>query len=67
MKGEVKEHYKTVEQLEQERLAALKAQEAAKEEEVVEIVEDNVVTMRKEILRNPVPSAYIIKNWINEG
>jgi flagellar M-ring protein FliF len=69
MKGEVKQHYKTVEQLEQERLRAQKAreEELAKEEEVVEVIEDTVVTMRKEILRNPVPSAYIIKNWINEG
>ena len=42
-------------------------EEEEKEEEVVEVIEDTVVTMRKEILRNPVPSAYIIKNWINEG
>jgi flagellar M-ring protein FliF len=69
MKGEVKEHYKTVEQLEKERLAEQKAREEAKEkeEEVIEVIEDTVVTMRKEILKNPVPSAYIIKNWINEG
>jgi flagellar M-ring protein FliF len=69
MKGEVKQHYKTVEQLEQERLATQRAEEKEreKEEEVVEVIEDAVVTMRKEILRNPVPSAYIIKNWINEG
>jgi flagellar M-ring protein FliF len=69
MKGEVKQHNKTVEQLQQERLAAQKAkeEEREKEEEVIEVIEDTVVTMRKEILRNPVPAAYIIKNWINEG
>ncbi|MDR3630928.1 MAG: flagellar basal-body MS-ring/collar protein FliF [Desulfocapsaceae bacterium] len=67
MKGEVEEHYKTVEQLEQERLEAQRAKEDQKEEEVVEIVEDSIISMRKEILKNPAPSAYIIKSWINEG
>ena len=67
MKGEMKEHYKTVEQMEQERLDAFKAAEEEKEEENVEVVEESVITMRKEILKNPAPSAYIIKNWINEG
>ena len=65
MKGEVKEHYKTVEQLEQEQLAAQKAEDEA--EDTVEIVEDSIITMRKEILKNPASSTYIIKNWINEG
>jgi len=63
----MKEHYKTVEQMEQERLDAFKAAEEEKEEENVEVVEESVITMRKEILKNPAPSAYIIKNWINEG
>ena len=66
MKGEVKEHYKTVEQLQQEELAAQKAEEEAKEE-TVEFVEDSIIAMRKEILKNPASSTYIIKNWINEG
>jgi flagellar M-ring protein FliF len=66
MKGEVKEHYKTVEQLEQEQLAAERAREE-EQEEVVENVEDSVLAMRKDILKNPVPSSYIIKSWINEG
>jgi flagellar M-ring protein FliF len=66
MKGEVKEHYKTVEQLQQEQLAAQKAEDEAKED-TVEIVEDSIIAMRKEILKNPASSTYIIKNWINEG
>ena len=66
MKGEVKEHYKTVEQLQQEQLAAQKAEDEAKEE-TVEFVEDSIISMRKEILKNPASSTYIIKNWINEG
>jgi len=68
VKGEVKEHYKTVEQLEQERMEQI--EEVAREEEeeeTPEIVEDIIVTMRKEILRNPIPCAYIIKHWLSEG
>ncbi len=68
VKGEVKEHYKTVEQLEREQSARKEAQEKeAEEEETPEIEEDIIVTMRREILKNPIPSAYIIKNWLNEG
>jgi flagellar M-ring protein FliF len=67
MKGEVKEHYKTVEQMQQEQLAAQKAAEDEAKEETVEIVEDSIIAMRKEILKNPASSTYIIKNWINEG
>ena len=49
MKGEVEEHYKTVEQLEQERLEAQRAKEDQKEEEVVEIVEEIVPTKEDEL------------------
>lgn len=69
VKGEVKEHYKTVEQLEQERLGARVVEEEEEVEEEIpeEIVEDSVVTMRREISKNPIPAAFIIKKWINEG
>lgn len=68
VKGEVKEHYKTVEQLEQERVAKMEAEtEDEEEEEIPEIEEDMIVRMRREILKNPIPCAYIIKNWLNEG
>ncbi len=68
VKGEVKEHYKTVEQLEQERLAKMEAEaEEEEEEEIPEIEEDIIVRMRREILKNPIPCSYIIKNWLNEG
>jgi flagellar M-ring protein FliF len=68
VKGEVKEHHKTVEQLERERLEHVEAAEKEEEEEEMpEIVEDIIVTMRREIIKNPIPCAYIIKHWLNEG
>ncbi len=66
VKGEVQEHYKTVEQLEQERISRT-AEDEELEEEMPEIEEDIVVVLRREIIQNPIPCAYIIKNWINEG
>ncbi len=63
MKGEVKEHYKTVEQLEQEQRQLV---ETEPEEEVVP-VEDAITALRREVQKNQVPSAFIIKNWIQEG
>jgi flagellar M-ring protein FliF len=68
VKGEVKEHYKTVEQLERERLERREeTEQEEEEEELPEIEEDIIVTMRKEIIRNPIPCAYIIKHWLSEG
>ncbi len=66
MKGEVTEHYKTVEVLEKEQQA--ETQKA--EEELIEeppTIEDEIVKIRREVMQNQVPTAYIIKNWINEG
>jgi len=66
MRGEVEEHYKTVEELERERLQEYRARQ---EEERIETIpeEDSVVALRREVLHNPVPAAYIIKNWIQEA
>ena len=63
MKGEVKEHYKTVEQLEQEQRQLI---ETEPEKEVVP-VDDAITALRREVQKNQVPSAFIIKNWIQEG
>lgn len=63
MRGEVKEHYKTVEQLEQERLDKLNELE---EEEPIP-VDDAVLILRRDVARDPIPTSYIIKNWIQEG
>ncbi len=72
LKSEVTEHNKTVTELEQ---AALDIQEAKereqREKDIVDMPEDiesdSVVVLRNEIMQNHVPTAYIIKNWINEG
>lgn len=63
MKGEVKQHYKTVEQLEQEQRAQIP-------EEPVEPplpVDEAIAALRREVKQNQMPTAYIIKNWIQEG
>lgn len=66
MKGEVKEHYKTVEQLEQEQRLLL--QQDKKEPELPEEpVDDTITELRREVNQNQVPTAFIIKNWIQEG
>ena len=66
MKGEVTAHYKTVEELERERDQQYKSEQ----EELARTMihdEDQVVRLRKDVLRNAVPTAYIIKNWIQEA
>ena len=63
MKGEVKQHYKTVEELERERNSKLN--EILEEEPIP--VDDAVLYLRRDVARDPVPTAYIIKNWIQEG
>ncbi|TKB10296.1 flagellar basal-body MS-ring/collar protein FliF [Desulforhopalus sp. IMCC35007] len=65
MKGEVKEHYKTVEQLEREQ--KLLQQEKVEPELPVEPVDDTITQLRREVNQNQVPTAFIIKNWIQEG
>ncbi len=71
MKGEVIDHNKTVTELEQAVLDVKAAKEqAAKELEIKELEEitpDSVIALRHQIMQNQVPTAYIIKNWINEG
>ncbi len=71
MKSEVTEHNKTVGELEtaarEIKEAKELAAEEAREKELEEIIPDTVITLRNEVMRNHVPTAYIIKNWINEG
>lgn len=72
IKSEVTEHNKTVTELEQ---AALDIKEAKEKEQRKgdpvnmrdDIESDSVIVLRNEIMQNHVPTAYIIKNWINEG
>ncbi len=64
MKGEVTQHNKTVADLEREQATP----PPVVEEPLPEIVPDEMILhLRKEIARNQVPTAYIIKNWIEEG
>lgn len=63
MKGEVKQHYKTVEQLQLE-------QQQKAEEEPLEPplpVDEAITALRREVNHNQVPTAFILKNWIQEG
>ncbi|MCP4343721.1 MAG: flagellar M-ring protein FliF [Desulfobulbaceae bacterium] len=63
MQSEVKQHYKTVEQLENEQRLML-------EEEPYEPplpIDDAITALRREVRQNQVPTAFIIKNWIQEG
>jgi flagellar M-ring protein FliF len=63
MKSEVQQHYKTVEQLENEQRLLL-------EEEPVEPplpIDDAITALRREVQQNQAPTAFIIKNWIQEG
>lgn len=66
MKGEVTAHYKTVEELEREREQQYKAEQEDLARSMIHD-EDQVVRLRKDVMRNPVPTAYIIKNWIQEA
>lgn len=64
MKGEVTQHNKTVADLEREQATP----PPFVEEPLPEIIPDEMILhLRKEIDRNQVPTAYIIKNWIQEG
>ncbi len=72
IKGEVTDHNKTVTDLEKAveevKLAKLNAeQEREGQEELEEVTPDSVITLRNQVMQNQVPTAYIIKNWINEG
>ncbi|MBV5306513.1 MAG: flagellar M-ring protein FliF [Desulfobulbaceae bacterium] len=62
LKGEVTQHNKTVADMEREQAAP------PMEEAEPEVLPDEMILhMRKDIARNQVPTAYIIKNWIQEG
>jgi len=63
MKGEVTQHYKTVADLEREQAAP-----SLEEETEPEVPPDEMIQhLRKDISKNQVPTAFIIKNWIQEG
>jgi len=63
MKGEVTAHYKTVEQLQQEQRPEIEEEP----EEPPLPVDDAITALRRDVMRNQVPAAFILKNWIQEG
>ncbi len=63
MKGEVQQHYKTVEQLQLEQKSAFEDQPI----EPPMPVDDAITALRRDVQHNQVPTAFIIKNWIQEG
>jgi flagellar M-ring protein FliF len=65
MKGEPQKHFKTVKQLEQEQR---QNELAAEEEELPPPPVDEAITMlKREVMQNQAPAAFIVKNWIQEG
>jgi flagellar M-ring protein FliF len=66
MRGDLVEHYKTVEELERERLDMIKSQQEAEMAEKPVPEEDFIIALRRDVMKNPVPTAFIIKNWIQE-
>jgi len=74
MKTEVLDHNKSVTELEKAVQDVKKAKDLAAEKSAAEndasaeeLEPDSVMTIRNEVMQNHVPTAYIIKNWINEG
>jgi flagellar M-ring protein FliF len=71
IKTDVTEHNKTVTELEKAAEELRKAEETAKLERELsqeeDIEPDDIITTRQKVMKNHVPTAFIIKNWINEG
>jgi flagellar M-ring protein FliF len=72
LKTEVIDHNKTVTELEQavQDMNDAKARAEKESEDLIELEEvipDSLIALRNEVMHNQVPTAYIIKNWINEG
>ncbi len=63
MRGEMKEHYKTVEEMQKEQAASAR-QEAVQQEEMS--TDQQLTLLRRNVIINPTPTAFIIKNWLNE-
>lgn len=63
MRGEVTTHYKTVEQMQQEQLPEVEIEP----EDPPLPIDDAITALRREVMRNQVPTAFILKNWIQEG
>ena len=67
MRGEVQQHYKTVNEMEREERASALGDSDEDENLPPPAIDDEIVRIRKDVHQNQVPTAYIIKNWIQEG
>lgn len=67
LKGEVTQHYKTVEEMEAETAQQKQQQEAEQQEQEELIMKDPVLRIRKSVEENPVFSAHVLKNWIEDA
>jgi flagellar M-ring protein FliF len=65
LKGEVTQHYKTVEEMEAKTV--LDKKEAVQKELDDLIMKDPVMRIRKSVDANPVFSAHILKNWMEDS
>jgi flagellar M-ring protein FliF len=63
MRGEIQQHFKTVKELEEEQRRA----RAAEPEIPPPPVDEAIVSLRREVQQNHIPTAFIVKNWIQEG
>lgn len=64
LRGEVTEHYKTVDEMQAEE--DRESREAAEKAMEEIIMKDPVMRVRKSVADNPVFTAHILKNWIQE-
>lgn len=63
LRNDVTQHFKTVEELELERVKAVNAKE---QKEVELLMSDPSQNVRKSVEANPVFAAHILKNWVHE-
>jgi len=66
MRGEVQEHYKTVEALEEEA-ADERRREIEQQAEELGPQEDPLTVIRRSVMEDPAPTAHIIKHWLQEA
>jgi flagellar M-ring protein FliF len=63
VKSDVQQHNKTVDELEREQQLLLEAEPV----EPPQPIDDTITALRREVHHNQVPTAFILKNWIQEG
>ena len=75
MKGEVKQHLKTVEEMEHEQQLSIEEQRSKERAELhsaeaanaLPPTDEAIMNLRREVMTNQIPAAFILKHWIQEG